>query len=158
MDSVHWITFMIVLFASASYAVEAKRIGPSDDHEKRQVIAIVDRALKDENPTANIEPQVERLRSLANEIRSLAKQNQQVQEILKSVVDEPQQHPSTELANKLRNALRLSREILAFEPVMEAPLPKGFPKWTPVGEIRIKHYPAYRSARTTTDAGEEAAF
>jgi hypothetical protein len=31
---------------------------------------------------------------------------------------------------------------------MEAPLPEGFPEPTPVGEIRVKEYPAYRLAKT----------
>jgi hypothetical protein len=149
--------FMIGCLALASYAEEAKSSGSSDDHEKPRAIVLIDHALRDEDSTANIESQVEHLRRSANAARELTKQNHEVQEILKSVVDAPQQRPSPELANKLRNALRESREILAFEPVTEAPLPKGFPNWTPVGEIRIKQYPAYRSARTTMD-GEKAAF
>jgi hypothetical protein len=35
----------------------------------------------------------------------------------------------------------------AFEPIMEAPLPEGFPKPGPVGEIVVKNYPRYRMAR-----------
>ena len=31
----------------------------------------------------------------------------------------------------------------------EAPLPDGFPTYTPVGEIEVKRYPAYRKAETT---------
>jgi hypothetical protein len=33
--------------------------------------------------------------------------------------------------------------------VVEAPLPDGFPTYTPVGEIEVKHYPAYRRAETS---------
>ena len=36
-----------------------------------------------------------------------------------------------------------------FKPVVEAPLPDGFPTYTPVGEIEVKHYPAYRKAETS---------
>jgi len=32
---------------------------------------------------------------------------------------------------------------------VEAPLPDGFPTYTPVGEIEVKHYPAYRKAEAT---------
>ncbi|MEO0530982.1 MAG: heme-binding protein [Planctomycetota bacterium] len=39
-----------------------------------------------------------------------------------------------------------AREMLSFRPYDEAPLPEGFPKFTPVGVIEVKHYPAYRKA------------
>lgn len=46
------------------------------------------------------------------------------------------------LAGELDDA----REMLAFRPYDEAPLPEGFPAFTPVGVIEIKRYPAYRKA------------
>jgi hypothetical protein len=33
-----------------------------------------------------------------------------------------------------------------FQPIKEAEMPEGFPGYTPVGEIEVKHYPAYRKA------------
>jgi hypothetical protein len=36
-----------------------------------------------------------------------------------------------------------------FKPVVEAPLPDGFPTYTPVGKIEVKHYPPYRKAETS---------
>lgn len=39
-----------------------------------------------------------------------------------------------------------AREMLAFRPYAEAPLPEGFPAFTPVGVIEVKQYPAYRKA------------
>lgn len=36
-----------------------------------------------------------------------------------------------------------------FQPIKEAEMPKGFPGYTPVGKIEIKHYPAYRKASTS---------
>jgi len=33
-----------------------------------------------------------------------------------------------------------------FKPIVEAELPEGFPAYTPVGEIEVKDYPAYRKA------------
>lgn len=33
-----------------------------------------------------------------------------------------------------------------FQPVKEAEMPSGFPTYTPVGQIEIKEYPAYRKA------------
>ncbi len=33
-----------------------------------------------------------------------------------------------------------------FQPIKEAEMPKGFPPYTRVGEVEVKHYPAYRKA------------
>jgi len=41
----------------------------------------------------------------------------------------------------------------AFQPIKEAELPAGFPGYTPVGEVGIKHYPAYRKAEADATAG-----
>lgn len=46
----------------------------------------------------------------------------------------------------LKGTIREGIEILEFEYVKEAELPVGFPEPTPVGEIRVKSYPAYRMA------------
>jgi hypothetical protein len=34
----------------------------------------------------------------------------------------------------------------AFTPIKEAEMPEGFPGYTPVGEVELKEYPAYRKA------------
>lgn len=41
------------------------------------------------------------------------------------------------------------RESDGFQPVVEAPLPDGFPTYTPVGKIEVKQYPAYRKAEAS---------
>ena len=43
------------------------------------------------------------------------------------------------------------RDRLAFEPLMEAKLPAGFPPYTPVGEVELKQLPAYRVAKVEAD-------
>ncbi len=45
-----------------------------------------------------------------------------------------------------------SADGASFKPVVEAPLPEGFPSYTPVGQIEVKRYPAYRKAETTGKA------
>jgi hypothetical protein len=40
-----------------------------------------------------------------------------------------------------------------FQPIKEAEMPRGFPAYTPVGRIEVKHYPAYRKA-TASGMGE----
>ncbi|MCK6458387.1 MAG: heme-binding protein [Planctomycetes bacterium] len=38
--------------------------------------------------------------------------------------------------------------VSEFKPIMEAPLPRGYPEPGPVGKVVPKEYPAYRAART----------
>lgn len=42
--------------------------------------------------------------------------------------------------------LDAAKEMLSFQPRNEAPVPEGFPAFTPVGVIEVKQYPAYRKA------------
>lgn len=63
-------------------------------------------------------------------------------------------------AAALRSALQEADDVLSFRPLMEAKLPHGFPEPTPVGEIHVKRYPAYRLARASMPgrASEGRAF
>lgn len=47
---------------------------------------------------------------------------------------------------------------LAFEPLIEAPLPKGFPWPVPAGEIALQEYPRYRRVRAAMDGGQNGPF
>ena len=47
---------------------------------------------------------------------------------------------------------------LAFEPIMEAPLPVGFPAPVPAGEIAVIEYPRYRLARAGMKGGQNGTF
>lgn len=40
-----------------------------------------------------------------------------------------------------------------FQPIKEAAMPQGFPDYTPVGQIEVKQYPAYRKASAAGTAG-----
>ena len=57
------------------------------------------------------------------------------------------QHPD---AAKLKSAVQSVYEELMFQPVTEGAPPAGFPPYTPVGEVEVKRYPAYRMARAAT--------
>jgi hypothetical protein len=52
--------------------------------------------------------------------------------------------------------MREVHDDLAFRPIVEAAMPKGFPPLTPPNEVEIKDYPAYRKAQAT--GGENGAF
>lgn len=46
------------------------------------------------------------------------------------------------------SAAQASSDGSDFEPVFESSMPEGFPPYTPVGEIEVKHYPGYRKAES----------
>ena len=52
--------------------------------------------------------------------------------------------------------LRADSDHEDFKPIVEAEMPSGFPQVTPVREIQIKRYPAYRKA--VADARADRAF
>ena len=57
-------------------------------------------------------------------------------------------------------AVRVATENRAvadeFQPIKEAEMPKGFPTYTPVGQVEIKKYPAYRKALSITARNSSA--
>jgi len=48
------------------------------------------------------------------------------------------------LGSQTMTTSRVSAE--SFQPIKEADMPQGFPRCTPVGQIEVKTYPAYRKA------------
>jgi uncharacterized surface protein with fasciclin (FAS1) repeats len=118
----------------------------------------IEQALEEEFSEGSLHAEVERLQAAASQALELSKNNYEVQEILGEVRQESRPPHELEFAKRLRAALIGARDVLAFQPVMEAPRPEGFPELTPVGEIRVQRYPAYRLARVATSEGEDAAF
>jgi hypothetical protein len=68
------------------------------------------------------------------------------------------------LSNRERAADELAARLerlasdLVFEPVLEAPVPPGFPTPTPVHEIVLERYPTYRMATAPMQNGDNRAF
>jgi hypothetical protein len=58
-----------------------------------------------------------------------------------------------EIEPTIRATLEQLADQLAFRPLIEAELPRDFPPPTPVGEIEIKGYPAYRKAEASGSGG-----
>lgn len=59
---------------------------------------------------------------------------------------------------RLEARLKWIASDLTFEPEMEAPLPVDFPEPTPVGELELKRYPAYRVATAPMKGRASGAF
>jgi uncharacterized surface protein with fasciclin (FAS1) repeats len=110
-------------------------------------------ALKDAS-TKNPAEQIEALQAAIEDVQKLAKENVEVQETLREALAQAKRlEDAGAKALVLQGALSESLETLEFKPFQEARLPKGFLEPTPVGEIRVKQYPAYRLARTEMPAG-----
>lgn len=56
---------------------------------------------------------------------------------------------------RLYYGLEEVKSSLNFKPIMEAPLPEGFPPPGEVGKIIVKDYPSYRAARTSMRSMDE---
>ena len=50
-------------------------------------------------------------------------------------------------------AARAGADDTKFKPIVEAKMPEGFPQSTPVREVQIKRYPAYRKAEADPNEG-----
>lgn len=99
------------------------------------------------------------LQRTSNQVLRLCVTNLAASKILTEAMSKAADLSDKQQAAKLmQDALRDAKATLAFQPFIEAPLPEGFPEPTPVGEIRIKNYPAYRSATTPMAGVESGAF
>jgi len=148
-------TSFAVISALTSYAAESGSSHHSVDRSKRNepAIAVLDEVLMAPLDTQS-QAYLSNLEDAARRVMTLAPRNHLVRSRLSEVLADVGQEDAARAIKALRGELLEAREILSFQVVMEAPLPKGFPEWTPVGEIRVQKYPPYRIARTEfTDGG-----
>lgn len=103
------------------------------------------------------EDKVAVLKAAAAEARRTMTANVLVDDIL-AAAERADSNDAGQAAKRWRKAMVEVQDILRFEPLLEAPLPEGFPKPTPVGEIRVQQYPKYRLARTAMTLIEGRAF
>jgi len=73
--------------------------------------------------------------------------------ILKTDID-----ASNGVIHVIDSVLIPSSSETSFRPIIESPMPAGFPDITPVGEIELKRYPEYRMARTAMSHSDNNAF
>jgi hypothetical protein len=98
-------------------------------------------------------------RTASADLLEICPTNLAVQETVNRAVARAKETPDRKQAVQLlRTALREAQDTLAFKHVIEAPLPEGFPEPTPVGEIQLRQYPAYRLARTEMAGAGTSAF
>ncbi|MBA4015571.1 MAG: hypothetical protein C0483_00070 [Pirellula sp.] len=151
-----WLAATAILVLALS--LPPRQAMADDAVELRLLIAAkLDSALLDAEKQSQPEQQIAVLKPAAAEALRAMTANVFVQDLLRKV-EQAQSDDPRPLAKQWRNAVTEARDVLRFEPLIEAPLPVGFPKPTPVGEIRVQQYPKYRLARTDMTLMEGRAF
>jgi len=135
--------------------------GPAKVEEERgRALAVIQGALSEGDEKEKSEAELKRgvYEKGVREALPWLKENVMVTRRFKAVLAKVATIEDAKLGAKLLwEALRDGEGVLAFRMVKEAELPVGFPEPTPVGEIRLKKYPAYRMA-AAKQSGETFAF
>jgi SOUL heme-binding protein len=114
-------------------------------------------ALKQAKNPASPEQQVELFRVTARDVMRAVPHNSVVAESFKNLAATAS--PDVQIASRQwREEFMAARDLLRFEPLLEAPLPEDFPQPTGAGEVRLRQYPTYRLAQTEMKAIEGQAF
>jgi len=127
--------------------------------DRKEACELLEAALRKADQEKGAAKQLALDHSTADQVLKLCPHNLVVSQVLKEALAKGTASKNNlQSAKLLREALRQAQETLAFKPLIEAPLPEGFPEPTPVGEIQIKQYPDYRMARTQMAGAETGAF
>ena len=128
-----------ILFASLVFSpLGGETSGSSmiDAPEREQAVQVLEFSLETGNVVAAAAKAAE---ILGEEWRATEK--------LRRIADEATEQAEIDVKRQLAN--------LRFKPLIEAPLPPGWPTPTVVGEVEIKVYPQHRLARTTASEGTD---
>ena len=146
---------LVAFFADASPA-QAVRDQPREEPRKQAAAKIVD-TLRAADELKDASQQLALLQAAADDVRRTVAANVFVADALRKAANSSAPDAGKSV-RELRAALTEALGILQFEPLQESPMAEGFPPPTPVGEIRVQDYPAYRLARTDMTFIEGRAF
>ena len=125
------------------------------DSEQASAIEVIESALRLSDSAHAMAQQI--LADAAIEIRRNVPENVEIAELFEAVENMKFSNEKASVT-RWKSSLKEALTILKFEPLMEAPMPDGFPKPAHVGEIRVQAYPSYRLAKTKMTLIEGAAF
>lgn len=115
---------------------------------RADMVMLINSALAEAKPQA-ADDRLSILQAAAKSVLQACSNNWLISTKLQTVLDQSESDVEKQVKS-LQNALSESAEILKFRMKKEAELPKGFPEPAAFGEIRLKHYPAYRLARAAS--------
>lgn len=132
---------------------------PGSSADRKAACELIEASLQRGSQEKDTAAKIADSQKTSNQVLKLCTTNLAVTQVLKKAMSKAADGSDKQQAAKLmQDALREAKETLAFQPIIEAPLPEGFPEPTPVGEIQIKKYPAYRFATTQMTGAESGAF
>jgi hypothetical protein len=159
MNPIHRFVLGVFVIAALGSQVTAETGGSDAEKPRLHAAALLDKALREMDSTAAPDKQLAALRTALEEAGKLVPANVVVGDVMKAVdQSSATSATATTVTPELRDRLIEARDILRFEPQMEAPLPVGFPEPTPVGEIRVQKFPEYRLAKTDMTFFQGRAF
>jgi len=157
-QSILW-TVILAFFVIQSATGQTAHPQPGSSADRKAASELIEASLQNSVQEKDTAAQIADFQRTSNQVLKLCVTNLAVTKVLKEAMSKTAELSDKEQAAKLmRDALREAKATLAFQPVIEAPLPEGFPAPTPVGEIQIKKYPAYRIATTQMAGAESGAF
>lgn len=154
-----WGVFMSAFIIQSASGQAPVRQAPSPLERQVNAGELIDEIMDGAEKESDLAVKRNLYKKGCEQVLSIASSNVVVREILNdALAAERDMKESSRATKTLQNALREARETTAFKPLIEAPLPEGFPEPTPVGEIQVKHYPEYRLARTQMTGAETGSF
>lgn len=152
-------TVIMAFFAIHSATGQTSPSQLGDLADRKAACELIEASLQRSVQEKDAAEQIADSQRTSNQVLKLCTTNLVVTQVLKKAISKAADVSDKQQAAKLmQDALLEASATLAFKPLIEAPLPEGFPEPTPVGEIQIKKYPAYRLARTQMAGAESGAF
>lgn len=133
---------IVMLLAAVAYSARPEGNAVPLESNRAEAAALIRQALDSDKASAT--DVLTRLAEAGTRAAQLLGENSLIAKDLLRTAKAAQQ-PGADLA-AVRQAMLEAHKMLTFQPLMEAELPRGYPAPGPLGEIRVKEYPAYRMA------------
>jgi hypothetical protein len=141
--------------AAAEPPLEKRTLLPAEK-KFSPAVALIREGLVQADKLTDTSEQLVLFHKTMDQVAKAAAANLVVHEAIASGREKANAADPASAAKRLRKALLEAEALLSFQITEEAPLPDGFPEPTPVGEIRVKRYPACRLARVDRPERERA--
>lgn len=130
------------ILAAVAYSAKPETRTTPVEANRAEAASIIREAL-DSSPASPDDARSRLVRAAEEAAKRLGTDSLIAQDILRAAEQAKQSNSDVPT---IRKALEKAHQTLTFQPLMEAELPRGYPAPGPLGEIRIKQYPAYRMA------------
>lgn len=130
------------LLAAVAYAAKPETRTTPVEANRAEAASIIREAL-DSSPASPDDARFRLVKAAEEAAKRLGTDSLIAQDLLRAAEQAKQSNSDVPT---VRKAFEKAHQTLTFQPLMEAELPRGYPVPGPLGEIRVKQYPAYRMA------------